>query len=461
MPRRIGLRRRVGLALAFGAATASLLLALVTYGVARTYLLRQRETSVLRQSYAQARLVRDRLATDPLSANEALADVSPPADVLGLLHRDDKWYGDPIATTRRPLPDALEKAVQDGDVAYQRVEWQGRLWTVVGIPLQAVDADYYLVYPLDELPRSLNVLRLSLLLAAIITTTAGGTIGWRAGRQLLRPLADAADAAQRLADGDLESRLTPTDDPDLSILVDSFNTMAVTLADRIEREERFTSDVSHELRSPLTTVMGSVEILQTIRPELPDRARVAVDLLTSDIERFRRLIEDLLEISRLDAGVANLALEPARIDELVTETIGPLAPDAPMEIDPRVATEHVALDKRRIQAAIRNLVENAQTHGGGIARITIRRLGDTVQVAVEDSGPGIPPAEREQVFERFHRGSVAGRRQTSTGMGLGLALAAEHVQLHDGRIRIESRSQEPGCRVVIELPVDLEVSEEA
>lgn len=104
---------------------------------------------------------------------------------------------------------------------------------------------------------------------------------------------------------------------------------------------------------------------------------MAVDLLTSDIEWFRRLIEDLLEISRLDAGVANLALEPARIDEQVTETIGPLAPDAPMEIDPRVTTEQVALEKRRIQAAMRNLVENAQTHGGGIVGITIPRLADT------------------------------------------------------------------------------------
>ena len=130
-----------------------------------------------------------------------------------------------------------------------------------------------------------------------------------ASRRAVRPLRDAAKAAQAIAAGNLDTRLDVTDDRDLARLTTSFNEMVAALQHRIERDARFASDVSHELRSPLMTLAASTEVLQSRRDEMPDRAQAALDLLVADVARFQGLVEDLLEISRVDGGSAQLNLE--------------------------------------------------------------------------------------------------------------------------------------------------------
>jgi signal transduction histidine kinase len=229
--------------------------------------------------------------------------------------------------------------------------------------------------------------------------------------------------------------------------------MADRLQERIEREARFTSDVSHELRSPLTTLSTSIGVLEARRDDLPPRSRQALDLLAAELRRFQRMVADLLEISRFDAGSAELSLDEVRVDELVQHAVqaggnGSL----PVEIAPDVAGLQVSVDKRRIERVLANLVENAAVYAGGVTRLAVEATGTKVRLIVEDAGPGIPTESRQRIFERFFRGSASGRRGAGDGSGLGLALVAEHVRLHGGRVWVDDRPG-GGSRFVVELPI--------
>ncbi|MGH9002223.1 MAG: sensor histidine kinase, partial [Acidimicrobiia bacterium] len=213
--------------------------------------------------------------------------------------------------------------------------------------------------------------------------------------------------------------------------------------------------VSHELRSPLTTLATTVGILASRRDELPERAQAALDLLSADVERFQRLVEDLLEISRYDAGVADLHMEDVRLTELVTRAVASVG-GPPVELGPGAVGDGLALqaDKRRMERVIANLVENAANYGEGATRVRVDRGRTVARIGVEDEGPGVPPEERDAIFRRFFRGSAAGRRRRGgQGSGLGLALVSEHVRLHGGRVWVEEGDGGTGARFVVELPV--------
>jgi two-component system sensor histidine kinase MtrB len=192
------------------------------------------------------------------------------------------------------------------------------------------------------------------------------------------------------------------------------------------------------------------------RDELPARARAALDLMVGDIDRFQQLVEDLLEISRFDAGVVDLELEEVHLAELVMQAVSHSTDaDVPVELDAELAGVVVQADKRRIVRVIANLLDNAAKYGGGATSVSLRQADDGVQIAVEDAGEGVPEEDRPFIFDRFNRGSAAGRRGSSDGVGLGLALVAEHVNLHGGRVWVESRADGAhGARFVILLPVE-------
>jgi signal transduction histidine kinase len=278
----------------------------------------------------------------------------------------------------------------------------------------------------------------------------------------VRPVGVAAQAAKAIAGGRLDTRLEPTDDPDLSVLANSFNDMASALQSRIERDARFASDVSHELRSPLMTLSASVEVMDARRDDMPERAQAALDLLKSDVVRFQGLVEDLLEISRFDAGAVRLHREELLAAEFVRQAVGVSSmPGTPIAVSPRA--EHVLIngDRRRLARVIANLIDNARLHGGGQPEVSITEVADDngaitkIRIAVEDHGAGVPEQERHLIFERFSRGGMAGRRAGSDGAGLGLALVDEHVRMHGGRVWVEDRLDgEPGARFVIELDAE-------
>ncbi|HEX6421472.1 MAG TPA: HAMP domain-containing sensor histidine kinase, partial [Acidimicrobiales bacterium] len=355
------------------------------------------------------------------------------------------------------LPPGLRDTVLDGQPALMRFDHEGATQLAVGVPIDSIDAAYFEIVSLGELEDTLESISISLLAAALITTLAGAAVGWWASRRVLRPLRGIGDAAHAIATGHLDTRVEASDDADLATLADSFNEMAVALEERIQRDARFASNVSHELRSPLMTLAASIEVLENQRDDMPDRARAALDLMVADIERFQQLVEDLLEISRFDAGVMHLDLEEVRVDELVLQAVASSTDiDVPVDIHSDLAGVVVKADKRRLSRVIANLLDNAAKYGDGASRVELRRRGDAVRIAVEDDGPGVPPEDRDTIFFRFNRGSSAGHRRGIDGVGLGLALVAEHIRLHGGAVWVEEREDDhQGARFVIELPAEV------
>ncbi len=282
-------------------------------------------------------------------------------------------------------------------------------------------------------------------------SSAGGRPGGCCGR-----CAGIGEAAHAIATGRFETRVEASDDVDLAPLATSFNEMAEVLEERIDRDARFASNVSHELRSPLMTLAASIEVLENQRDDLPDRAKAALDLMVADIERFRQLVEDLLEISRFDAGVMHLDLEEVRADELIMHAVAASTDvDVPVDIDSDLAGVVVRADKRRLSRVVANLLDNAAKYGNGATRVELRKADGAVLIAVEDDGPGVSADDRDNIFLRFNRGTSAGHRRGIDGVGLGLALVAEHVRLHGGSVWVEDRAgEQPGARFVIELPIE-------
>jgi two-component system, OmpR family, sensor histidine kinase MtrB len=449
---RLGLRARVTVTFGLGALLLSTAMATITYFTARQFFVRERENAILRQAYVNASLARSTLRSTGVDITQLLASLDTVPGSRSVLEQRDQWYSTSISIGRDAIPLALRTLVVSGTPATQHFDLGTTPELVVGIPVPSVDAAYFEVFTLDELGRTLRILALALTGAALVTTIAGAITGrWASGRAL-RPLADVSQAAQEIAGGGLDTRLTPAEDPDLTPLAASFNEMADALQERIEREVRFTSDVSHELRSPLTTATTALDVLESHAESLPPRSRQALSLLTAELRRFRRMVDDLLEISRVDTGAAELSLDEVEVGELMRQAAATAgASTVPVEVDDAVAGLRLTVDKRRIERVVANLVANADQYAGGVTRLAVEPAPGGVRLVVADHGPGVAPGERERIFERFYRGQSAGSRGATEGSGLGLSLVAEHVRLHGGRVWVEDG---PGGenRFVVELP---------
>jgi two-component system, OmpR family, sensor histidine kinase MtrB len=465
-PRRLGLRARITTTFALGALVLSGVLATTTYLATRGSLLRQRESAAVRQAYFDARVIAESLKVpeafrqyDEIFSQVQSRDTKA---IIFVTSGSDVTAWSDVSFPYAKLPRALVNRVRGffGNPAQMRYRVDGQMQLAIGIPLPDQKAEYYEVVPLTELSNTLSSIRLALLGAAALTTVLGALLGLWASRRAVRPLVEAARAAEAIAGGRLGTRLEPVDDRDLLVLTTAFNDMASALERRLERDARFASDVSHELRSPLTTLSATVEVLQSRRDELPERSVAALDLLAGEVARFSGMVEDLLEISRFDAGAVRLDLERVMVVELVHQAVAAAGYDGLVPVT--VANDDLRAiairgDKRRLARAIANLLDNARNYAGGATEISVERSldgDDTVLIAVEDAGPGVTSSDRHLIFERFNRGTVAGRRGMGDGTGLGLALVEGHVNLHRGQIWVEDRRDgKPGARFVIELPV--------
>ncbi|MEQ7009781.1 HAMP domain-containing sensor histidine kinase [Actinopolymorpha sp. B17G11] len=445
-----GLRGRVVLAFGVGALLVSAIFAVLTYGLTQSYLLTQREQAVVRQVYIDANFLRGRLETAGADMPTVLTASTPSADATIVVSRGGRWYSSSLEAGRESLPFALRAEVESGRPASMRTRLGGEPVLVVGVPLRAVGAYFYEVVPLTELQETLRILGTVLLGGALVAAAAGGGLGVWASRSVLRPLNEVASTAAQIAGGQLDTRLAATRDPDLATIVGSFNSMVDTLQQRIQRDARLAADVSHELRSPLTTLVASVEVLNTRRDELPQRSRQALDLVTGELERFRNLLDNLLELARMDAGLDPRAIEPVPLADLLGHTLrrSGRSPDLlVVESDAKVNG-----DKLMLERMFGNLFDNAEIHGHRLVRV--RLLADTeaddrVLVLVDDDGPGVRREDRERIFERFATGRTA--RRSSSGTGLGLALARETVAAHGGAVWCTDRP-EGGARFAVSLP---------
>lgn len=452
MPRGGSLRRRIVVRFAGVALVLSVGLGVTTYLTVRNTVLEDREAVAVEQVVSDATLVAASLDVAGLNEAELLATLRPPTRSRPLLSIEGEWYTASLQVQPTDLPAGLQEAVFAGGAARQRFAMGAEPMLGVGVPFSGVDGGYFEVFPLADVAATLNTLARTLILAGVGATALGALAGWGIARRILRPLDSVSEVATQIAAGQLDTRLDEAADRDLARLTASFNAMAQSLQERIAREAQFSSDVSHELRSPLTTLATSVSVLEGRRNELSPEGREALDLLAADLRRFQTLVADLLEMSRHDAGavvVERTPFEAAAFARRVLRRLG--ADEVPLVVVPPADTAVLLADERRLERSLANVLDNARFHGERPTLLVVEADDRRVRFMVDDAGPGVPEDERELIFERFARGAASSRRGSRDGSGLGLALARENVRAQGGRISVED-APAGGARFVIDMP---------
>lgn len=464
-PRRLRLRTKVSLLFGFVALVAGASVAVFAYTYARASLLDQRRVEARQAALLNARQVSDLLQDGDELQQSVLEELIDERGFIQVFRSDGTmWAAAPLGLTQPNIvPDALRLSVGEGVSAIQRFRHDGKPYIGIGIRLGRVNAEYYEAFSLASTERTLRGILFRFSLGSAGAVLLLGGFGIWTGRRLLRPLGQVTEAARDIAEGDLSTRVAPQHDPDLEPLVDAFNGMADAVQDRIERESRFVSDVSHELRSPITALQAATDVLARRRDEFADRPAKAVDVIIDQVRRFDGMVIDLLELSRIDAGAADMHVESSDVvatSRRIAAHYG--LSELRIDVDPE-ASPRVLIDRVRFERILGNLLENAKHHADGPTRISIERadpgegfLGAEehppafVHIAVEDDGPGIEPDEREQIFGRFARGRVSRHR---VGTGLGLALVIEHAKALGGRAWVED-APGGGARFIVSLPAD-------
>ncbi|TFV87746.1 MtrAB system histidine kinase MtrB [Blastococcus sp. CT_GayMR16] len=324
--------------------------------------------------------------------------------------------------------------------------------------------ELYYAFPLDQEGESLSLIRTTVIISGIALTLFVVGIGVLVTRLVVDPVRRAAGIAQRLAEGQLEQRMTVRGEDDLARLATSFNAMADSLQRQITQleglsqlQQRFTSDVSHELRTPLTTVQMAADVLHDARGDFPPHVARSAELLRAELDRFEGLLTDLLEISRYDAGAAVLDSEPVDLGALVARVVAgvwSLAERHDSELVVNRPDEDVIadVDARRVERILRNLVGNAIEHGAGKPiEITLAANRTAAAVTVRDFGVGLSSADAQHVFDRFWRADPS-RVRTVGGSGLGLSISLEDARLHGGWLQVWGQP-DAGAQFRLTLPL--------
>jgi two-component system sensor histidine kinase MtrB len=308
-------------------------------------------------------------------------------------------------------------------------------------------------YDFDPVRTQLARLRSDLIRLDIAGLLAALVLGLAVATRISRPVRRAAQAARRLGGGALETRIPVRGNDELAELARSFNDMAVRLSAAMAalhesqaQQRRFVADVSHELRTPLSALLAAGEQLSSASPTARQRAG---ELVTDQTRRLSRMVEDLLEISRFDAGQARLESEPVDMDALARDVIRTVAADEVITISASGDTI-VSGDPRRLHAVLRNLVANAVQHGAPPVRVDIDGRGQWLVITVSDGGAGVSPELAAVIFDRFVRADAA-RTSASGSTGLGLAIARENALLHGATLTV---STGPRAAFVLTLPRD-------
>lgn len=379
------------------------------------------------------------------------------------------------AETRIPdnidIPANLREFVRQGQVAYQYARVDGENGTykalIIGSPVYSdiPGLELYLLVPLTSEEATLNLMRGLLMAGGIVLIILLLVISWVFSQQITGPVRAASKIAEKLAAGHLHERMVVDGQDEVARLAFSFNDMAEKLSTQIRNLEefgslqrQFTSDVSHELRTPLTTVRMAADMIEDNADELDPLTARASHLMTKELDRFETLLGDLLEISRHDAGVANLSAEKVDVRGVVRsalQQVRTIAEEVGTEFNVDLPEDPVvvAVDSRRVERILRNLLANAVDHSEGNPIEVKMAVGEhELAIAVTDHGVGLKPGEEEMVFNRFWRSDPSRERRTG-GTGLGLAIAKEDANLHGGRLEAIG---EPGVGACFRLTLPLE-----
>ncbi|GAA1745616.1 hypothetical protein GCM10009681_15690 [Luedemannella helvata] len=357
----------------------------------------------------------------------------------------------PDASAYWQLSDGFKRQVAAGGFIQQRaaIDVAGagvQPYLVFGrtITARTYQLEVYYFFPLDYEVRAAELVRNILFATGTALVMLLAAMAFLVTRMVVSPVRVAARTAQRLSAGLLDQRMEVHGEDDLAALAASFNQMAENLQRHIQRLEemsrlqrRFTSDVSHELRTPLTTVRMAADLIFTERDGFEAPVARSAELLQAELDRFERLLTDLLEISRFDAGFAVLDAEPTDLVPIVHRVVDQLrgvAERAGVDFELILPDEPVIaeIDPRRVERVLRNLVGNAVDHGEGQpVQIRLAVADGVVAVTVRDHGVGLKAGEEKLVFNRFWRADPSRARQTG-GSGLGLSISVEDARLHGG-----------------------------
>jgi signal transduction histidine kinase len=310
----------------------------------------------------------------------------------------------------------------------------------------------------ELLPRPLDPVKSIKLKLAILMLCSGGVafgffrfkIGWLPPRTTLTAVVIALITSQFLAHGDYTLRVRASSRDEVGQLAEAFNQMAADLAAADRQRRDLIANVSHELRTPITALHAVLENLVDGVSQ-PDPATLRTAL--AQTERLTLLVSELLDLSSIEAGAFPLDREDLPIAPLLADVVAEaevmtaaLGRGVRFRTDVLPGTARVYADRARLHQVLLNLLDNAARHGpaGGEVRLTVRASQGEIVIDVEDDGPGIPLAERAQVFDRFTRGG----RTAGGGTGLGLAISRWVVDLHGGTIAVA----DPGSRIRVVLP---------
>ncbi|MEV6909386.1 HAMP domain-containing sensor histidine kinase [Amycolatopsis sp. NPDC051071] len=439
-----GLRTRLLLAFSLLVVITAATVAGGTYVQSRTMILQQSQD-------ATARVLVDKVgALYPLGklppSDGALSRISgelTDRDLGSLVLYQDKAIGN--EQLRSLISADLRDRVRSGDVAWQRVLVGDTPMLVVGTRLtvelpggqrQASGIEAYVAR--DMVPEALFIDELATrawLIGGVALVFAIG-LALLAARGVLRPVRELGDAARRLGEGDLRTRIDVRGSDELAGVAQTFNETAEALQRHVRELERmeadarrFVADVSHELRTPLAAMTAVADVLE--QEKLSGDAGLAARMTIDETHNLTRLVNDLIEVSRFDAGAAALALEEVDVAEVVKASlrIRGWSDDVEGDLPDGVFAR---LDPRRLDVVVANLVGNAVRHGGKPVSLRLTGAGDWITLEVADRGPGLAPEVLPQVFERFYKADTA--RARSGGSGLGLAIAWENARLHGGTL---------------------------
>jgi two-component system, OmpR family, sensor histidine kinase MtrB len=447
------LRRRLILAFALSAGVAAAALAAGSFLLVREARLDDSRDRALEQSRFNLVLASEVL---PADGPEALLDAyARRGSFETVLVVDGEDFPSSLSVGEEQVPEDLRDLVAKGQLAYERTEVADTRYLVTGGQVPGTEDDEaYFFFSEEELWNDLADLRNILLAGLGIVVLLAGLVGALLARRTLAPVARASTAARSLAEGLLDTRLPVESSDEFGAWAASFNEMADALEAKITelseaqaRERRFTADVAHELRTPLTAIVNEASLLADHIERMPPEARRPAELLVEDVKRLRDLVEDLMEVSRLDAGTQPVRPEPLDLGSLVAAALRARGWEDRVALD---AGEVVlTTDHRRVERIVANLVGNALEHGGRDVSVRVGADGVGAFVEVADRGPGIAREDLPHLFERFYKADPA---RTGRGTGLGLAIALENARLLGGDVEVWS---EPGvgARFTLRLPV--------
>lgn len=303
----------------------------------------------------------------------------------------------------------------------------------------------------DEFIRRLNG---SIFLSAIGTIIVALMLGVILSRSITRPIRELTKATHAMADGNLNQNVNVRSRDEIGELAESFNKMSSDLSRSFNLRKQMTADIAHELRTPLSLIIGHAE---GVHDGVLEPSHENFEIIREEAERLEKLVNDLRTLSLADAGELSVDFQPVNVNDIMSDVYTHYISlfnqhRITLNLKPAPVILNANLDPGRFTQVLNNILDNAlrYTSEGGSVEMETMQVKDNIQISIQDNGEGVPPEVAAHLFDRFYRTDEA-RNRNDGGSGLGLAIAKSIVEMHKGRIWAESEKGK-GLKIVIELP---------